>query len=80
MQLNLTGCVCVCSYQRLHIAQLFDLIPAQVEVGQVGTFVRQSLQRTGQVVVAQLKLKNTENILTGANVLTLTYKPEQSGP
>lgn len=49
--------LCVCSDQRLHGAQVFDLVPAQVEVGQVGTFLCQSLQRTGQVVVAQLQLR-----------------------
>lgn len=55
-------CVCVGSDQRLHCAQVFDLVPAQVEVGQVRTLLSQSVQRTRQVVVAQFQLRKHRGV------------------
>lgn len=47
-------------YQRLHSAELLDLVAAQVEIRQVGTLLRQLVQASNDHVITDLQLKRTD--------------------
>ena len=47
-------------YQRLHSAELLDLVAAQVEIRQVGTLLRQLVQTSNDHVITDLQLKRTD--------------------
>lgn len=47
-------------YQRLHSAELLDLVAAQVEIRQVGTLLRQLVQASNNHVITDLQLKRTD--------------------
>lgn len=56
VQLRASPLVSSRTHQNLEGVQLFDLVPAQVQVRQVGTFLGQCVQTSGNDVITNLQL------------------------
>lgn len=56
VQLHVSALVSSRTHQNLEGVQLFDLVPAQVQVRQVGTFLSQCVQTSGNDVITNLQL------------------------